>query len=244
MADSLTGQLLLTADQANAETTANEFLLAVEQLGALKIITMALATPAALTPSDFDAYIVATSPAGDWSTYTAGDVAFYYQGWIRIKKKDGMTGFLNSTDETEKPRRGMIAYSADQDKWFNLSSPIWYSTGASYFTGRYTNDDYNTSGTVDYPIYARVYHAALSGTTTNIAHGLNAELQYLSNYMWVSHGLVKLTVPGSLAAVKIYKIPDSQVTAIEVTETNIVVTANTITSGTYSVLLYLEYAKA
>ena len=200
MATSLTGQTLLIPDQANAEVTANTLFLAAEQLGALKIKNDTLLTPP-LSPSDFDAYIMPTGTLlSDWSTYAENDVAFYYQGWIRIQKKEGMTGYFEYVTTPE--RRGKIVYSADRDEWYNLSTPIWYvpqvdggSAGDEFFTGRYTAEAFNASGTANYAIYARTYTGELTGATTTIAH--NVTMVGAANYARVSYAYFRDDHAGS-----------------------------------------------
>ena len=165
MATSLTGQTLLTPDQANAETTANEFLLANEQLGALNIkgyLTADGSRPA--SPADFDAYIV-SGVVWDTLTTTTNDVVFYYQGWILIQKKHGMVA--NISDDAVPEFKGLISYDSVEDAWFRVQEPIWYTASTlEHFTGRYFNNLF--TGTTDYPIHARAYKGTLSATTTTV----------------------------------------------------------------------------
>ena len=243
MATSLTGQTLLIPDQANAEVTANELFLAVEQLGALKILSDALLDPPG-SPSDFDAYLI--PPTGtainDWDGYANDDVAFYYQGWIRIQKKEGMTAYYALTDPTPE-KRGMIAYSADRATWYNLSSPIWNT--AKHFTGRYTAEAFNFSGTANYAIYGKAFQGTLAGPVTTVPHG--ESLVFPANYAWVSSAFLRrIAVLGTAIAsnsdVDFYTIPDDNHQLL-VDGTNLILATSLTTPADWDYAFYLEFAQ-
>lgn len=81
-----------------------------------------------VSPSDGDAYIVATgSPSGDWSAW-AGRIAFYENtGWLSIAPVEGMVAYVQ--DENGE-------YTYDGSIWVpssgGLGSPVTTQSGTSY----------------------------------------------------------------------------------------------------------------
>jgi hypothetical protein len=69
----------VVASQAQKETTVNDSLNDLDALTQACVISRALATPPA-SPSDGDAYIVASTPTGAWSDQVDA-LAIYYSGW-------------------------------------------------------------------------------------------------------------------------------------------------------------------
>ena len=161
-----------------------------------------------------------------------------------------MTAYYALTDPTPE-KRGMIAYSADRATWYNLSSPIWYapqvgagSAGDEFFTGRYTAEAFNSTGTANYAIYARTYTGDIGGTTTTFAH--NVTMVGAANYARVSAAYLRDDHAGStLSDLKFYSIPDKD-NSIYVDQTNIVITTGGAisTPADWKYGVYLEYAKA
>lgn len=233
MATSLTGQTLLTPDQANAETTANELFLASEQLGALNI-TGYLTTSAPASPSDGDAYIVNTT---SWDTLTVAvnDVVFYWQGWIRIQKKHGMVANISDTANPEL--RGLVSYDSNEDAWFRAEAPLWF--GTEHFTGRYM------FGGTGYPIYAKMFTFTLGASSVSEAHGVTLNTLGASGgvggYAWVPYAFVRDNTVSAASDIVTYTIPDKN-TSIKVDEDYITVES---TYGTgYQAVVYFEYVKA
>lgn len=87
----------LVVAQDVPETTVNEQIRFVEQ-GASRFIVKDkdLATPPG-SPSDGDAYIVASSPTGAWAGWV-GRIAFYMSGWKSISPIEGMRAYVQDED--------------------------------------------------------------------------------------------------------------------------------------------------
>lgn len=84
--------------QALPEVTGNEQARYLEQ-GARHFVfkDRDLATPPG-SPADGDAYLVASSPTGDWAS-NVGDIAFYMStAWEFISPAEGMTAWINDED--------------------------------------------------------------------------------------------------------------------------------------------------
>jgi len=243
MATSLTGQTLLTPDQANAETTANELFLTDEQLGALNIKGYLVAEGSRPgNPSDFDAYIV-SGTTWDALTTTTNDIVFYYQGWILVSKKHGMVA--NISDDAVPEIKGLISYDSAQDTWFRVQEPMWY-IAAEHFTGRYFNNLF--TGTVDYPIHAKAYKGTLSATTTTITHGITLNHMGASGtvagYAYVPFCMIRDKTVSAAADIITYTLPDKN-TTIQVTSSSIIIADSGGAYGTgYDYLLLFEYVKA
>lgn len=240
MATSLTGQTLLVPDQANAETSANEFILATEQLGALNIIGFQdLYTPPTSGLTDGDAYIIGTGnggvPIGDWTGFDPKDIAFYWQGWIRIKKSPGIVG--NITDITNPELRGLVSYDAVQDEWFRVEAPLWF--GDETFTGRYM------FGGTTYPIHSKMFTFTLGASSVTQAHGVTLNTLGASGgvggYAYVPYAFVRDNSVTAASHIITYTIPDKN-TSIKVDEYDITIES---TYGTgYQAVVYFEYVKA
>ena len=247
MATSLTGQTLLVPDQANAETSANEFILATEQLGALNIIGFQdRFTPPTSGLTDGDAYIIGIGgiPTGDWTGFDKKDIAFYWQGWIRIKKSPGIVG--NITDNAVPELKGLVSYDAVEDEWYRVQEPLWYAT-AEHFTGRYFNNLF--TGTVNYPIHATAYKGTLSAATTTITHGIS--LNYMgasgtvAGYAYVPFCMIRDNTVSAAADIITYTLPDKN-TTIQVTNSSIIIadSGGPAYGVGYDYLLLFEYVKA
>lgn len=114
----------LESNFQTAEVPFNEFLLAVDVFTGLKIIDRDLTAPPG-SPTDGDAYIVATGGTGDFAGQD-GDVAYYFAGWRFVT-----------------PWEGLIARIADEDLLVQYD-------GASWFT--VTNDTKQASTRLDSPL--------------------------------------------------------------------------------------------
>lgn len=149
------GLTQLVEGQASGETTANEYLAALEIVQNGKVLDRDLATPPG-SPANGDLYIVAASPTGAWTGW-AGRLAYYLNGWKSIVPASGMVVFVH--DE-----KVPFMYSAVESLWFPLVAKHW--SGTEYFTGTYRNGQ---------KIFAKVFTFAspTAGTTNTQAHSIS-----------------------------------------------------------------------
>lgn len=83
----------LEQNQQNAYITVNAAIQALETFSnRVLVIDRDLAT-APGAPSDGDAYIVGGT-GGDWSAFTIGEIAYYFNGWINVTPKEGWRAYL------------------------------------------------------------------------------------------------------------------------------------------------------
>ena len=146
----------LTEGQANSEATVNSTFTIMDALIPGRIEDNDLTAPPG-SPTEGKAYIVATSPSGDWSG-KAGKIAIYNgSGWEFITPVGGQTLFVH--DEKE-----LICYSSAETEWFPVQ-PRWSTT--EHWTGRY--------GEGGGKIYAKCFEgkAMPNATTTDHAHGIS-----------------------------------------------------------------------
>lgn len=147
------GLTQLTEGQASGETTANEYLAALEIIKGGKVLDRDLATPPG-SPANGDLYIVAASPTGAWSGW-AGRLAYYLNGWKSVVPQSGDVVFVH--DE-----KVPFMYSAVESLWFPLVAKHWSAT--EYFTGTYRSGQ---------KIYAKVFTFASPAIGLNsAAHGV------------------------------------------------------------------------
>ena len=73
------GLTLMSSAQAQKEVVFNNFLIAMDALFKLSVISMSLTSAAGLA-AEGDAYVVAASATGAWSGQDH-NIAFYYNGW-------------------------------------------------------------------------------------------------------------------------------------------------------------------
>lgn len=99
MAESpILGLPLVAASQAQKHVTVNEALRQLDILVQLSVKDRDLATPPG-SPAEGDRYIVAASPAGDWSEASAGDVAAFVDGaWMLLSPGEGWRAWLQDED--------------------------------------------------------------------------------------------------------------------------------------------------
>jgi hypothetical protein len=152
----IAGFTRVEVDQASGEANVNEMGNRIETIAALKILDRDLATPPG-SPSEGDAYIVASSPTGDWAGWE-GKIAVYYNGWIKIDPWGGMVMFVH--DE-----KTWYAYSSQESAWHPMQE-IWAAT--EHWTGRYSVIDGDK-------IYAKTLNCGglPSSGSTNTAHGIS-----------------------------------------------------------------------
>tara|TARA_R110002020_G_scaffold41325_3_gene121959 strand:+ start:5169 stop:5828 length:660 start_codon:yes stop_codon:yes gene_type:complete len=114
----------LVEGQTNSETTVNESLQIIDGIIAGRIEDRDLTAPP--TGVDGKAYIVASSPSGEWSS-KAGKIALYNSGWTFITPTGGMQFFVH--DE-----KAIYCYSSVESEWFPVQ-PLHSTT--EHWTGRY-----------------------------------------------------------------------------------------------------------
>ena len=114
----------LTAGAPNSETTANSTFQIGDVLVGGRVEDRDLTAPPG-SPTNGKAYIVATSPSGDWSGQ-AGKLAIYNNGWTFITPVGGMQIFVH--DEKE-----LLCYSSQESAWFPVQAR-WSTT--EHWTGR------------------------------------------------------------------------------------------------------------
>ena len=140
-------------EQASGEARANEMGNRIETIAALKILDRDLSTPPG-SPSEGDAYIVASSPTGAWAGH-AGDIAAWYNGWMYIPPWGGMTAFIH--DE-----KAWYGYSSVESEWHPLQD-LWSTT--EHWTGKYIGSS---------KVYSKVIDMGSlpNNTTKQVAHGI------------------------------------------------------------------------
>lgn len=88
---------LIEQSQAQKEVTINEGFTLIDSILNNGAKDKDLATPP-VSPLEGDAYIVATSPTGDWAG-KAGQIAFFSQVWRFIVPKEGISLWVNDEDK-------------------------------------------------------------------------------------------------------------------------------------------------
>jgi len=233
----LFGINLLTLDQANAETAANTLFLALEQAGALQFITFKrLTNPSALSPSDGDAHVLSGTGAGDWAGYAENDIAFYYQGWVKITPHDGLVGINHDTggSSAQDALQGAVMFSGSTETaglaWHSLNAPLWAASGVEYFTGRYSPGGLK--------IYAKAFYKVLTGGTSTQAHSVT--LHASEFYAGVRDAVIYDT---DASPVEYWTVPDSD-SSIKVDGTNVTITTTLSSPTNYTCRFVLDYVKA
>jgi hypothetical protein len=155
----------LTSGQAVPETTVNEAHRFLEQMGNYAICKdKDLATPPG-SPTDGDAYLIASSPTGAWAG-RPNQIAFYENtAWAFVV-----------------PIEGTRAYLQDEDKWYAYNGSAWSDVGATnaqIWAGSAT-DKYLTPATL---YTSAVPQALTSGATItpDFGAGLNFSLTLATN---------------------------------------------------------------
>jgi len=102
---------LLVSNQSGKEITHNEALVIVDAILNRGVENKATNTPPG-SPSAGDAYIVGSSPTGDFATH-AGELAFYNNGWRFISPNEGLTIWVKDED---------LLYTYDGSSWVKTGS--------------------------------------------------------------------------------------------------------------------------
>jgi len=95
MADTFTANLFLVnmvTGQASAEVKYNTAINILDAMVSLRIIDSSPPVAPPEFAANGAAYVVPASATGDWSTFAAGSLAVYYNGWVEIPSKRGMRG--------------------------------------------------------------------------------------------------------------------------------------------------------
>jgi hypothetical protein len=222
------GLRTLAGAQASAHLTFNEDVVLLENgVGALSVLDRGLTTPASLTPSEGDVYILAGT-SGDWGTATnkvpaTGDIAVYQNG-----------GWIFYT-----PASGTLAYIEDEKLWLGYSQDAWHLflddwPTTETWTGKYIGSEKIYRKRVD-------CGAGPNATTKTVAHGTGMTADTpLRAFGWMG------TTTGTVIA---FPLPIAQlgglgpiVVEFTVQATNIVLRANTNVS-IFNVYIDLEYSK-
>ncbi len=210
----------LVEGQTNSETTVNESLQIIDGLMAGRIEDRDLTAPPAGSPSiNGKAYIVATSPTGDW-TAKAGKIAIYNSGWTFITPTGGMQFFIH--DE-----KALYCYSSVESLWFPVQN--LHST-AEHWTGRY--------GEGGAKIYAKSFTglACPNATTSTHAHSItDFDVTKQVNFE------ISFT-DGTTASEFNYVQSASIIAYVKVNATNILIISNANLSGN-TADVRLEYTK-
>lgn len=150
-----TGFSLLTEGQASAEITQNALNNIYDSLvGGAKILEYGLNTPPG-SPSDGDAYVIGSSPTGDWAS-NADDFTVYFNGWLFITPFGGMKVFDHNAKE-------WLGYSSVESDWHPLQRR-WSTT--EHWTGKYVEGS---------KVYAKVVDCgtAPNATVEDTAHSIS-----------------------------------------------------------------------
>jgi len=91
MASAKYGITYATTGQASGEITFNDLANRLEQAAGLVVKSIGDTSPPG-SPADGDAYILGSSPTGDWSAFAEHDIAYYYSGWYAITLGTGAEG--------------------------------------------------------------------------------------------------------------------------------------------------------
>lgn len=79
------------------------------------------------SPANGDSYILPTGRTGtQWGTFTVGNVAYYYDGWKEITRREGMRLWVDDENWT-------ILY--DGSVWTSIANRITTATGITAFAG-------------------------------------------------------------------------------------------------------------
>tara|TARA_R110000824_G_scaffold20947_1_gene78569 strand:+ start:4038 stop:4697 length:660 start_codon:yes stop_codon:yes gene_type:complete len=207
----------LVEGQTNSETTVNESLQIIDGLLAGRIEDRDLTAP----PSEVNgkAYIVATSPTGDWAG-KAGSIAIYNSGWTFITPTGGMQFFVH--DE-----KALYCYSSVESLWFPVQD--LHST-TEHWTGRY--------GEGGLKLYAKCWTglACPNNATSTHAHSI-------TNFDATKQVNFEISFTDGTTVSEFNFVQSTSIIAyVKVNATNILITSNANISGS-TADVRLEYTK-
>ena len=90
------GTALWQAGQGSPNTTVNQTIVRLEAAYNTSVADRDLTAPPG-SPSDYDTYLIAASPTGDWSG-RSGQLAIYFQGWHYVTPIEGMQVTVRDED--------------------------------------------------------------------------------------------------------------------------------------------------